>query len=209
MTVNNFFKADQPIAHCILAHGAGAGSDSDFMQSMARALAEQNIDVTLFDFPYMQVIKETGKKRPPGKFDKLIDAFVEQVEHVNNTTNLPILIGGKSMGGRVASHLATQALGIKMGFALGYPFHPPGKPEKLRLDHLPQLTSPFLVVQGERDTFGKKMEVESYALPDILSVVWCESGDHSLKPLKSSGITHQEHLDYAAKQIREFLDETL
>jgi len=173
-----FKSATQPaIAQFIFAHGAGAGSDSDFMQHMAKLISAQGIDVGLFDFEYMQIAKQTQKRRPPERAPKLL-AYYEQVL-TNAQPNLPLFIGGKSMGGRMASMLACSSTQPIAGvLAFGYPFHPPGKPDKLRTDHFADIPCPFLVLQGERDTFGTREELKTLSMPKQPSYVWLSDGDH-------------------------------
>ena len=115
-----------------------------------------------------------------------------------------LVIGGKSMGGRIASMLAddVDAHGL---VCLGYPFHPPGKPEKLRTAHLLGLQTPTLIVQGTRDPFGKREEVEGYGLSAAIRLVWLSDGDHSFKPRKSSGRTEEQNLGEAIAAISEFV----
>ena len=196
------------IAQFIFAHGAGAGSDSEFMQTMANQLSEYGIDVGLFDFEYMQIAKQTNKRRPPERAPKLLSYF----EHIltQADTNLPLFIGGKSMGGRMASMLACSTSHTVLGvLAFGYPFHPPGKPEKLRTEHFADIPCPFLVLQGERDTFGTREELATIAMPKQPLYVWLTDGDHSLKPRKKSGITEQENLNVAAIQAAKFIKNTV
>ncbi|WP_438863213.1 alpha/beta family hydrolase [Neptunicella sp.] len=201
MELNN-----QPIAELILAHGAGAGSNSDFIQDMAGRLTERGILVSCFDFPYMQTIQATGKRRPPDRMPHLQEAFIQQIDSRNRS--LPLFIGGKSMGGRVAS-LILNEVQAQAGICLGYPFHPPGKPEKLRTEHLYTLNKPLLIIQGEKDTFGRADEIASYRLPDNIQCQILASGDHSFKPNKSSGYSHAQHLDAAARFIQQFIQEQL
>ncbi|WP_440053867.1 alpha/beta family hydrolase [Pseudoalteromonas sp. T1lg65] len=196
--------AENPIAQLIFAHGAGAGRDSDFMQQMAQLLALEGISVGLFDFEYMQLAKVQGKKRPPDRAPKLLEYF----NHVlsNSNTELPLFIGGKSMGGRMASMLACESeLALKGVLVFGYPFHPPGKPEKLRTDHFTKLSCPLLILQGERDTFGNRTEVDAMELPSQVEVKWSRDGDHSLKPRKVSGISETESRGFAAKMAAAFI----
>ncbi|GAM60575.1 hydrolase of the alpha/beta-hydrolase fold [Vibrio ishigakensis] len=173
-------------ANFIFAHGAGAGMESEFMQTITEKLTQHGVSVYLFDFPYMQKTKELGKRRPPDKMDKLEQAFLSEISQLD--ASIPLFIGGKSMGGRVASMILekTEAQGC---MCLGYPFHPPGKPEKLRTEHLLELKKPLLVVQGEKDTFGKRDEVEGYPLSESIKVVYLQDGDHSFKPPKRSDAT--------------------
>lgn len=192
----------KPFAQLILAHGAGAGKSSSFMQDMARLLEEKGIAVQLFDFDYMKVATETGKKRPPEKIDKLQQQFHAQI--AQRDTSLPLFIGGKSMGGRVASMIFAGS-DAKGCVCLGYPFHPPGKTDKLRIEHLQTLTKPLLVVQGERDTFGNQTEIPDYQLPDSVLVEFLKDGDHSFKPRKASGLSLDENMQLAADKVAAFI----
>jgi predicted alpha/beta-hydrolase family hydrolase len=180
--------ADAP-ASLLLAHGAGAPMDSPFMAAIATGLAERGWRVVRFEFPYMAQSRLSGQRRAPDRLPKLLEAFRWQVAQ---ETHRPLFIGGKSLGGRVASLLVDElAAGVGVGGCLcfGYPFHPPGKPEQLRTEHLERLTTPTLILQGERDSFGKRAEVEGYALSDAIAVQWLAAGDHSFKPTRSSGLT--------------------
>jgi len=195
-----------PIARLILAHGAGAGKEHDFMQCMAQKLASQHIEVVLFNFPYMQVIKDTGKRRPPDKAEKLLAHFSEIVAKIGAERSLlPTFIGGKSMGGRMATMVLGTLNDVIGAVALGYPFHPPGKPEKTRTEHLLTLRKRLLIVQGERDTFGNKDEVVGYNLPANIDLHFLKDGDHSFKPRKASGESLDKHLDRAVCHIRTFI----
>jgi hypothetical protein len=200
-----FKSATQPaIAQFIFAHGAGAGSGSDFMQHMAKLISAQGIDVGLFDFEYMQIAKQTQKRRPPERAPKLL-AYYEQVL-TNAQPNLPLFIGGKSMGGRMASMLAcTSTQPIAGVLAFGYPFHPPGKLDKLRTDHFADIPCPFLVLQGERDTFGTREELKTLSMPKQPSYVWLSDGDHSLKPRKKSGVSELQNRETAALEASKFI----
>lgn len=202
----NWVRADKPKAQLLLAHGAGAGMESEFMTTMAQNLAKLGIDVGLFDFEYMQEAKKLGKKRPPQRAPKLLAYFETVLNELNNT--LPIFIGGKSMGGRMASMLACEVNVVGV-IAFGYPYHPPGKPEKLRIEHFPDLKAPMAVIQGERDTFGKKNEVESYPVCDNVHVFWIPDGDHSLVPRKSSGLTQAQNWQQAASDANQFIEQQL
>lgn len=186
----------------VLAHGAGAPMDSPFMDSMAELMAAQGIGVVRFEFPYMVERRENGKKRPPNKQDVLLETWREVIADVGNAKKL--VIGGKSMGGRMASLIADeqQVAGL---VCLGYPFHPPGKPEKLRTEHLQDLQTPTLIVQGTRDKLGNQEEVEGYDLSTAIELLWLEDGDHDLKPRVKSGHSHEEHLQLAAEKIAAFV----
>ena len=197
-----------PIARLILAHGAGAGKEHDFMQCMAQKLASQHIEVVLFNFPYMQVIKDTGKRRPPDKAEKLLAHFSEVVAKIGAERSLlPTFIGGKSMGGRMATMLLDTLNDVIGAVALGYPFHPPGKPEKTRTAHLQSLCKPLLIVQGERDTFGRQEEILNYELSSTIELRFLNDGDHSFKPRKVSGETLEGHLETATRSAARFIEE--
>lgn len=204
---------DKAIARFVFAHGAGAGMDNDFMQQMASLLAEQNIEVLRFNFPYMQVMSESGKRRPPNGMKNILAHFAEVV--LEQDTDLPLFIGGKSMGGRASTLLladeqfAEVTTKIKGAMVLGYPFHPPGKPDKLRLDHLAALRTQVLIVQGARDTMGNADEVAQYDLPSKITLNLLEDGDHSLKPRKSSGFSHDDHLATACQHMVEFIKQSI
>ncbi len=212
-------RAEKPVAVLLLAHGAGAAMDSDFMNTMAAALASHSVAVLRFEFPYMQRRRDEQRQFPPDRAPKLLAAFAERVREARSLAAelseipdgaLPLWIGGKSMGGRMASMLAVEgngvaALDVAGVIALGYPFHPPGKPEKTRIDHLPALTAPMLVCQGERDPFGKPDEVAGYGLPERVQLHWLPSGDHDFKPLKRSGLQQQDLIDESARMAAAFM----
>ncbi|MFC0116337.1 alpha/beta family hydrolase [Pseudoalteromonas xiamenensis] len=200
--------AENPIANLLLAHGAGAGLDSDFMVEIAELLAARGVNVARFDFEYMQQAKALNKRRPPDRAPKLLDCFLENIHRVNS--DLPLFIAGKSMGGRMATLLAAQnEVDVYGVIALGYPFHPPGKPEKLRTEHFGDVTVPFLIVQGERDTFGTKDEVLGLPIPQTIKFEWLQDGDHSFKPRKSSGYSESGHRVTAANAISDFINRVL
>lgn len=189
-------KADKPWARLILAHGAGAGMNSDFMQLTASTLAAAGIQVSRFEFTYMQLATQLGKRRPPDRMEKLLLCYQQILR--DTPDELPLFIGGKSMGGRVASMLM-QSSAVVAGVCFGYPFHPAGKPDKLRTEHLYQLTKPMLIVQGSRDTLGNQQEIADYALPQNIQLSYLADGDHSFKPRKSSGYTFEQHFEQAMK----------
>lgn len=170
------------------------------MESLTAALVEVELHVVRFDFEYMVAAKKAGKPRPPSKLAKLVEEFQLRAEEWDR----PLYIGGKSLGGRVATHLATE-FEVDGVIAFGYPFHPPGKPDKLRTEHLPNLRCPLLICQGERDTFGKRVEVEGYDLPPGLQFCWLPDGDHQFKPPKSSSASQQSNLEAAARATRAFI----
>lgn len=185
----------------VLAHGAGAGMDSAPMQTFAEGLAGRGIRVARFEFPYMQRRRETGKRGGPDRPPVLIESWHHAIGQVDSNS---LVIGGKSMGGRIASMIADDA-DVAGLVCLGYPFHPPGKPEKLRTAHLVDLRTPTLIVQGTRDPFGKPEEVDGYELSDAIDVVWLEDGDHSFKPRKASGRTQEQNFGEAVEAIVKFV----
>lgn len=199
-------RAPQPIAVLVLAHGAGAPMDSEFMEALARALAEQGVSVARFEFPYMQQRREDGRKRPPSPARHLLADFQSVVDSLA-TTDLPVWVAGKSMGGRMATLLAEYRPVVGV-VAFGYPFHPPGKPQQTRIAHLPGLEVPCLIVQGERDPFGKPHEVAAYGLPGKVAVHWLASGDHDFKPLKRSGLKQTDLIREAAETAARFIAES-
>jgi hypothetical protein len=185
-----------------LAHGAGAGMDSPIMEAMAEGLAGEGVRVVRFEFPYMRRRRESGRKSPPDRAPKLIEAWREVVDAIGPRR---LVIGGKSLGGRIASLLA-DAAGVAGLVCLGYPFHPVGKPDRLRTEHLADLQTQALFVQGERDPFGNRDEVAGYQLSQQIGICWIPDGDHSFKPRKSSGFTLEANLQTAVEAIAEFVD---
>jgi len=191
---------DNPITF-IFAHGAGAGMDHEFMQSVAKGLAFKGIRVIRFNFPYMIKRAEDGKRRPPDRAPKLLEAYQDIIEQCDADK---LVIGGKSMGGRMASHLSEVDKVAAMA-CLGFPFHPPGKPEKYKGEHLAELQKPCLILQGERDTFGKREEFADFDLSDSIRVEFIPAGDHSFKPRKSSGYTEQQNIALTVEKLSAFI----
>jgi len=196
--------AGKAAATLILAHGAGAPMDSDWMSDMAARLAAQGLNVLRFEFPYMAQRRLDGGKRPPNPAPKLLECWRGVYAQVRRHVTGPLAIGGKSMGGRMASLLADE-LGADALVCLGYPFYAVGKPEKPRVEHLAGLKTRTLIVQGERDALGNREAVEGYALSPGIEVFWLVAGDHDLKPLKASGFSHEQHLAAAAGKVVSFL----
>ncbi len=187
----------------VFAHGAGAGMEHDFMTAVAKGLVEQGIRVVRFNFPYMVKRSEDGKKRPPDRAPKLLEAYSEVIAHFASS---PVVIGGKSMGGRMASLLVEHELVAGIA-CLGFPFHPPGKPEKFKGDHLASIDKPTLILQGERDTFGKREEFDEFVFSQQVKVSFLPDGDHSFKPRKSSGHTEAGNIALAVEQLSAFINE--
>ena len=188
----------------LLAHGAGAPMDSAAMTSATDALAKAGLRVARFEFAYMAARRSSAGGRPPPRAETLIPEYRAAVEGLGHGG--PLIIGGKSMGGRVASMLAGElfAEGMIAGLlCLGFPFHPPGKPEQTRTRHLEQLAAPTLICQGTRDPFGSRDEVASYALAKTIRLLWLDDGDHDLKPRKKfSGFTAADHMATMAAAVR-------
>jgi predicted alpha/beta-hydrolase family hydrolase len=196
---------DNAPATVVLAHGAGAMMDTPFMATMAAGLAAAGLRVVRFEFPYMAKRRADGKRRGPDRKPVLLDSWREVLRALGPVDRL--VIGGKSMGGRIASELAAEAhaeLGISGVACLGYPFHPAGKPEQLRTEHLRAYPVPLLIVQGERDALGNRAEVEGYDLDNSIDIVWLPDGDHSFKPRKKSGHTEEENLTAAVDAVAAF-----
>ncbi len=184
-----------------LAHGAGAPMDSPFMDAVAAGLAERGWRVARFEFPYMALRRTEGRKKPPDRAPVLQEAWAGVIGKLGPGR---LVIGGKSMGGRIASLVADTAR-VRGLICLGYPFHPPGKPEKLRTEHLADLRTPTLILQGERDPFGTHDEVGGYALSPAIEVVFLPDGDHSFKPRKASGHTEDGNIEEAVVRMDRFL----
>ena len=195
-------------ATILLAHGAGAPMDSSGMTSIAEALAEQDLKVLRFEFSYMANRRTGGSRKPPPRADKLNTEYQAAVAELK--VDGPLIIGGKSMGGRVASMIADglfESDRIAGLLCVGYPFHPIGKPEKLRTEHLQSLQTPTLICQGTRDQFGSKDEVSGYELSSAIQLSWLEDGDHDLKPRKRmSGFTHADHLQSMAAAVSSWVE---
>jgi predicted alpha/beta-hydrolase family hydrolase len=188
----------------LLAHGSGAPMDSPAMNAATGALAAEGLRVARFEFSYMAARRMQGSRRPPPKAETLNPEFCAAVADLAAAG--PLVIGGKSMGGRVASMVADALFeeGRIAGLVcLGYPFHPPEKPTQLRTAHLMTLATPTLICQGTRDPFGTKEEVPAYGLPERIGFLWLEDGDHDLKPRKSiSGFSAADHLATMAKTVK-------
>lgn len=192
----------------MLAHGAGAPMDSASMNATAKVLADAGVRIARFEFGYMAG-RRTGVRKPPPRAESVMPEYVAAVDDLGPTPG-PLIIGGKSMGGRVASMVADrlfEAKRIAGLLCLGYPFHPPGRPEQLRTKHLIGLKTPALICQGTRDEFGNRYEVGDYGLSDAIEVFWLEDGDHDLKPRKAiSGFTTAEHLQSVADKVTEWVN---
>ena len=175
------------VARVLLAHGAGAGMESPFMTMLAHELAARGVGVARFEFPYMRRRRQ-GVRVPPDRAPVLLDAFRSAAQALAGKRGIDrLVIGGKSMGGRMASMVADE-LGVRGLVCLGYPFHPPAQPDKLRVEHLAALRTPSLIVQGTRDAFGTRDDVRKYKLSAAIRVEWVEDGNHDLAPRKRAGV---------------------
>ena len=191
----------------LLAHGAGAPMDSVAMNAVAAALVSVGFRVVRFEFAYMAARRE-GNRKPPPKAELLRDEYLEAVRSVERAG--PLIIGGKSMGGRVASLVADElfAAGEIAGLlCVGYPFHPPAKPDQLRTAHLMELETPTLICQGTRDPFGTREEVAGYQLSSKIDLLWFEDGDHDLKPRKKvTGHSAADHMRSLADGVADWVE---
>ena len=183
------YRTGKPFSALVLAHGAGAGQLSHFMVHAAEELASRGIETATFDFPYV-----TARRKTPDRAPVLEAAWRAAIEAARaQFADRPLFIGGKSMGGRIASHVAAQrGIGRIAGLVfLGYPLHPPGQPDRRRDAHLPAIAEPMLFVQGSRDTFGTAEEIAAL-LPRLQRATLHEiaGGDHSFKV--PGGKTRQE-----------------
>jgi predicted alpha/beta-hydrolase family hydrolase len=177
--------------------------DSASMNATAKALAAAKFRVARFEFGYMAA-RRSGAGKPPPRAETLNPEYVAAIDALGPTTG-PLIIGGKSMGGRVASMVADELYAgrrIAGLLCLGYPFHPPGRPMQLRTAHLAGLKTPALIVQGTRDEFGTREDVASYRLSPSIELLWLEDGDHDLKPRKKiSGFSAADHLRSMANAV--------
>ena len=201
--VNFLFDGPDDAATTIaLAHGAGAPLDSEFMQVFAERLGAMGSRVARFEFPYMAERRKSGEKKPPNRLPQLIDTWHNVIGELGVNS---LVIGGKSMGGRIASLVADDAE-VKGLVCLGYPFHAPGKEPGLnRLEHLVGLKTPTLICQGTRDALGTREEISGYRLSATIQFYWLEDGDHSFKPRKASGLTESENWQNAIDAIGVFI----
>jgi uncharacterized protein len=174
---------ESPAATLVLAHSAGAPMDSPWMETMCALLAERGIRTARFEFAYMAA-RRTGTRRPPLKAELAVGEYRDAVAEIVAITGAPVLIGGKSYGGRVASLVADElhdAGSVSGLVCVGYPFHPPEKPEAVRTVHLLTLRTPALICQGARDPFGGQDEVAGYGLAATIEMRWF-AGDHDVQP---------------------------
>lgn len=198
-------------ATILLSHGAGAPMDSASMTAVAKGMADAGFRVARFEFAYMASRRTNAGRKPPPRAETLKHEYREAVAEVGATG--PLIIGGKSMGGRAASMVADELFDegrIAGLLCLGYPFHPPGRPTQLRTKHLASLKTPALICQGTRDQFGTPDEVAGYALSDNIEILWLQDGDHDLKPRKTiSGLSAADHLRTVAERVSAWVEAIL
>jgi uncharacterized protein len=196
-------------ATLILAHGAGASQSSSFMVRFATSLAARGIDTVTFNFVYTE-----QRRRLPDRNDKLEHCYRTVIEAVrsgkfhDDAGGRRLVIGGKSMGGRIASQVAAAGQeGIAGLVFLGYPLHPPGRPDKLRSKHLPNIRAPMLFVQGSRDAFGTPEEVRAVfrGLEVAADLCVVEDGDHSFKVPKRSAAPQDQVYEFVLDEIVRWL----
>ena len=187
----------------VLAHGAGAPMDSPFMNRVSAGLASCGIRVVRFEFAYMAKRRTEGKRGAPDREPALQARWKEVIERFGGGPR--VVVGGKSLGGRIASMVADEvnARGL---VCLGYPFHPPGDPSRLRTAHLADLRVPALFVQGTRDPFGTREDVAGYTLSGAIRIAWLEAGDHSFKPPARSGRTEAQNLEEGMAAVAAFVE---
>lgn len=192
------------VGRLLMTHGAGAGQDSTFLQHLRDALAATGVQTLAIEFDYLRRMRETGRRRPPPRIDHLVTELAQWCDSMSHPDLPPLWLGGKSMGGRVASLLAARegAPGLVL---CGYPFHPPRKPDTLRLDHWSALRCPTLVIQGSRDPLGTREEVTGYPLPACAEVHWLADGDHDWRPRRASGNDQAELIRQGADAIAAFM----
>ena len=192
----------------VLAPGAGAGAGHRSMEGLARGIAEHGVSVVRFDFPYMRRAQAAGKERgwPPDSQDVLTATWLSVIQQLGGPRRL--IIGGRSMGGRIASYLADslEAPGL---VCIGYPFHPPREPNRAKTSHLRDLATPTLIVQGERDPYGSREDVDSYQLSPMVRIVWITDGDHALIPRRRSGRSEAQNLAEAVSAVARFVGESV
>jgi predicted alpha/beta-hydrolase family hydrolase len=181
-----------------LAHGAGAPMDTPFMTFFAEGLAKAGHRCVRFEFPYMAARRKSGTRKPPDRQPVLLETWRSVIGEFGAEQ---LVIGGKSMGGRMATLIADEAK-VRGLVCLGYPFYGAGRKDKPRIEHLLTLKTKTLMCQGERDPMGDKPSISALKLPRSIKIHWLPDGDHDLKPRKASGRTHDENL-------RDALDATL
>jgi uncharacterized protein len=186
----------------LFAHGAGGAMDTPFMNTVARGIAANGIRVARFEFPYMAARREGKRKGAPDREPVLLASWREAIAQLGGPDS--VAIGGKSLGGRMASMIADEQH-VRALVCFGYPFHPPGQPDRLRTNHLETLSTPSLILQGARDPFGTPDDVKRYSLSPAIRIEWMTDGDHSFKPRAASGSTLEKNLTRAIELAATFI----
>ncbi|WP_319781727.1 alpha/beta family hydrolase [Oceanisphaera sp. IT1-181] len=208
--------ADDAPNRVLLAHGAGAGMEHAVMASLAKGLADKHIQVIRFEFPFMQKTRLDGRRRPPDRAPALLACWQDMAAQFAHPR---LFLAGKSLGGRMASlvvdklradelrmnELEAEEPAAKGLILLGFPFTPPNKPEQFRGEHLANLMTPTLLIQGERDNFGNKAAVQNYDLSPQIQTMWVTDGDHSFSPRKASGTNLDQNLSAIVAAMRSFI----
>lgn len=191
----------------VLAHGAGAGMDSRFMTVFAEGLTARGLRVARFEFPYMARRRREGRRRPPDRAPVLLDTWRRVIRQLGPPDGL--VIGGLSMGGRIASMIADDTGEAGPGVAglicFSYPFFTRDHPDRPRIEHLARLRTPALILQGERDPMGPRAIVDGYDLSDAITIHWLGDGDHGLRPRKKSGFTEEDNWNQAMDRAAAFV----
>jgi predicted alpha/beta-hydrolase family hydrolase len=175
--------------------------DTPFMQSFAEGLAARRFRVARFEFPYMAKRRTSGKSGPPDREPVLVETWRQVIATLGLKR---LVIGGKSMGGRMASMVADEA-NVTGLVCLGYPFHPAGDTKRLRIEHLKMIKTRTLILQGTRDSFGSQEEVAGYELSSAIKLRWLTDGDHSFKPRRASGTSQEANWADAIEAIEQFV----
>jgi uncharacterized protein len=201
----------EPKGIFLLAHGARKGMANPFLETIAKGVVNAGVRVIRFHFPFMEDMLRTGTKKPPNGGKVLRQCFAELIEHCVERENISrnkIIIGGKSMGARVASMIADEhkVAGV---ICLAYPFHPPRKPEDLRIEHLPGLKTPMLVCQGELDPNGNQEELRQLYVSKAIQFHWIADSDRNFKPVNNSERTLAENMDEAILACNTFIKRIL
>ncbi|MGI9521763.1 MAG: alpha/beta family hydrolase [Hyphomicrobiaceae bacterium] len=196
-------------ARLLLAHGAMAPMDSAFLNGFVALLLARKLAVARFEFPYMAARRAKNSRRPPPRAEYLMDDYVAAVDdlHDKDDPAIPLIIGGKSLGSRVATMVAKDLFRtrrISGVVCIGYPFHPIRRSGPPRIAHLAQFSAPCLILQGERDPFGARPEIAAFNLDPRIELHWAPDGDHDLKPRRLSGHSQQGNLKSAADAVARF-----
>lgn len=209
------FRVDSPVQDptgvFLLAHGAGKGMETPFMDAIAKGVTNAGVRVVRFHFPYMEDMLRSGTQKPPNGGRILRQSFSDVIMHCVERERVPcknIIIGGKAMGARVASMIADEhkVAGV---ICLGYPFHPPRKPKRDRFQHLKTIQTPTLICQGERDPKGNREEIQHLKLSNSVQFHWLADGDNDFKPQEISARTHEENIHDAVQASNDFIRRVL